>query len=432
MRAPSFAAARVALALALALALARPTAAAPRRTPVVEAVEKAAPAVVMIQAAAPKQRSPFRGAPEEPDLGQEFFGPQRRPAVNLGSGVIVDPRGYVVTNEHVIAGAAQVRVQLADHREFTARVVGADARFDLAVLKIDTKAPLPVVVVGTARDLMPGETVIAIGNPFGLSHTVSTGVVSALHRVVPITRTRSCEDCIQTDAAINPGNSGGALLNINGELIGINAAIRANANNIGFAIPIDRAWSIVDDLLRFGSVRYGWIGIYPQDIRQTGVAVGAVDAGSPAAKAGIRAGDVMLALGDAPLRRAQEYLDRTAQLLSGEEIAVRLARGVIKVKAGWLSPQQAVARLLARLGLEVAAVAGDRESGPTLQVTKVTRGGLAAEAGMAPGDLLRAINHRSLRTVADFHNVLAGLRPGADAVFAVQRGPFVWYVSLAI
>jgi serine protease Do len=399
---------------------------------VVEAVEKAAPAVVMIQAAARQQRSPFRGAPQEGLDLDDFFGPQRRPAVSLGSGVIIDPRGYVVTNEHVIAGAAHVKVQLADRREFTARVVGADARFDLAVLKIDTRAPLPVVKVGTAHDLMPGETVIAIGNPFGLSHTVSTGVVSALHRVVPIARSRTCEDCIQTDAAINPGNSGGALLNINGELIGINAAIRANANNIGFAIPVDRARSIVDDLLRFGQVRYGWIGIYPQDIRQPGVAVGEVDAGSPAAHAGLRAGDVIVALNDEPLRRAQEYLDRTAQVLAGEEIRLRLARGIVRVKAGYLSPAQAVQRLKLRLGLDVAPVAGTVETGPVLQVTRVARGGLAAAAGIAPGDLLRAINHRSLRTLADFNTVLAALRPGADAVFAVQRGLFVWYVSLQI
>jgi serine protease Do len=421
--------------LALALGLSLPSAAAPRRTPVVEAVEKAAPAIVMIQAAARQQRSPFRGPGDDPfDWSDDFFGP-RRPSVAIGSGVIIDSRGYVVTNEHVIAGAAQVKVQLADHREFKARIVGADARFDLAVLKIDTRAPLPVVKVGTARDLMPGETVIAIGNPFGLSHTVSTGVVSALHRVVPVSRTRTCEDCIQTDAAINPGNSGGALLNINGELVGINAAIRANANNIGFAIPVDRARAIVEDLMRFGQVRYGWLGIYPQDIRQAGVAVAEVEPHSPAARAGLRAGDVMLTLNEEPLRRAQDYLDRTAQVLAGEEIRIRLARGLVRVTAASLSPEEAVRRLMQRLGLEVtelAGIVGTPDAVPALKVTRVIRGGLAAQVGIAPGDLLRAVNHRSLRSLADFRAVLASLRPGADAVFAVQRGQFVWYVSLPI
>jgi serine protease Do len=416
----------------LVFGAALPSAAAPRRTPVVEAVEKAAPAVVMIAAAVRQQRSPFRGPMDDLfDLGDDFFGPQRR-SMSIGSGVIIDPRGYVVTNEHVIAGAAQVRVQLADHREFEARVVGADARFDLAVLKIETRAPLPHLKVGSARDLMPGETVIAIGNPFGLSHTVSTGVVSALHRVVPIAKNRTCEDCIQTDAAINPGNSGGALLNINGELIGINAAIRANANNIGFAIPVDRARAIVDDMLRFGQVRHGWIGIYPQDIRQEGVGIAEVDPQSPAAHAGIRPGDVMLALNDEPLRRAQDYLDRTAQTLAGEEIRLKLARGVVRVKGAWLSPAQAAERLARRLGLEVVAVPGTATVAPGLRVTRVDRRGLAASVGIAAGDILRAVNHKALHRVADFNAVLGALRPGADAVFAVQRGPFVWYVTIPI
>jgi serine protease Do len=411
-------------------ALAAP--AASRRTPVVDAVEKAAPAIVAISAQV-RVRNPFRSGMDDPfGWGDEFFGPRERRAATVGSGVIIDPRGYIVTNEHVVAGAALVKVQLSDRREFAAAVVGADARFDIAVLRVESRAPLPTVKVGTARDLMPGETVIAIGNPFGLSHTVSTGVVSALHRVVPISKDRTCEDCIQTDAAINPGNSGGALLNINGELIGINAAIRANANNIGFAIPVDRARAIVDDLLRFGQVRYGWVGIAPRDIVGPGVAVGGVEPGSPAQRAGIKAGDVILALNDLPLRRAQELRDRTAKTLAGDELTLRLQRGVVKLKAGWLSPAEATRRAQRRIGMELAIRVDETDGTRGLLVTKVAPGGLAAAVGIRAGDWLRGVNHRALRTPADYLAVLAALRPGADAVFTIQRGDYVWYVPLQL
>ncbi len=418
--------------VAAACAAVVPAAGAPRRTPVVEAVERAAPAIVAISAEV-RVRNPFRsGLDDFFGWGDEFFGPRERRAATVGSGVLIDPRGYVVTNEHVVAGAAQVKVQLADQREFTALVVGADARFDIAVLKVDSKAPLPAVKVGTARDLMPGETVIAIGNPFGLSHTVSTGVVSAIHRVVPISKERTCEDCIQTDAAINPGNSGGALLNINGELIGINAAIRANANNIGFAIPIDRARAIVDDLLRFGQVRYGWLGITPRDTTRPGVIVSEVEHGSPAHRGGIRVGDVMLALNDQPLRRAQEFLDRTAKVLAGDELTFRLVRGPVKLKAAWLSPAEATRRAQKRVGLDVALRVDESDGTRGLIITKVAPRSVAQAVGIRTGDWLRGVNHRALRTPADFLAVLAALRPGADAVFTIQRGPYLWYVPLQL
>ncbi|HEY3352987.1 MAG TPA: trypsin-like peptidase domain-containing protein [Polyangia bacterium] len=403
-----------------------------RRTPIVEAVQRAAPAVVSIAATVPPQASPRRGAHD--DLSGEN---DAGSGVSIGSGVLFDSRGYVVTNEHVISGANQVKIQLSDRREFTARVVGADARFDLAVLKIDAKVPLPAVRVGTARDLMPGETVIAIGNPFGLTHTVSTGVVSALHRVVPVANGRTCEDCIQIDAAINPGNSGGALLNIDGELIGINAAIRQNANNIGFAIPVDRAQTIVSDLIRFGRVRYGWIGIYPRDIIEEGVAVSEVEPQSPAARAGVKAGDVILGVGELPMVRAQDYTDRSGQFLAEEEVALRLARGVVRLKAVWLDPALAGRRAARRLGLELATAlpAKGTKNGPPLdgvRVVRVTPRSLAATAGIRPGDMVRAVNQQPIRSPGDYQAALAALKPGGDVVLAIQRGQFVWYVPLQV
>jgi len=397
---------------------------------VVEAVEKAAPAIVSI-AAEVSTRSPFRSYGDDPfSWLDEFFGPRERRAASIGSGVIIDPRGYIVTNQHVVAGAARVKVQLADEREFVATVVGADPRFDIAVLKVDTRTPLPTVKVGTAKDLMPGETVIAIGNPFGLSHTVSTGVVSALHRIVPISKDRTCEDCIQTDAAINPGNSGGALLNIDGELVGINAAIRAGANNIGFAIPIDRALTIVEDLLRVGQVRYGWIGITPKDVPRQGVAVAAVEPGSPAERAGVRPGDIILSLGNHKISRAQDFLDRCARVLAGDEIVLRLRRKEVRFKAEWLSPEAAARRAYQRLGIEVALITDDSQGTRGLLISAVRRGSLAHEAGIRSGDILLSVNHRPVHSAQDLMAVLGTLRPGSDAVFTIQRGPFVWYVPL--
>src|SRR5579871_5785231 len=277
----------VSLMLLSSTAMAMPPG-SPRRTPVVAAVEKVAPAVVAVATEERPQRSPFGGFfGVDPD---ELYERPRGGGTSLGSGVIVDPRGFVITNQHVVAGAARIHVQLADGRELPAQLIGADAAFDLAVLKIAARQSLPAVQLGTARDLMPGETVIAIGNPFGLAHTVTTGVVSALHRSVK-TPDRVYEDFIQTDAAINPGNSGGPLLNLDGELIGINTAVHRGGPGIGFAIPIDRARTIVDDLLKFGRVRYGWLGVEAREGRGT-VVVAAVEEGSPARAAGVRAGDV--------------------------------------------------------------------------------------------------------------------------------------------
>jgi len=166
---------------------------------------------------------------------------------SLGSGVIIDPKGYILTNEHVVAKAVRVKVTLIDNREFEGKVVGADIKSDLAVIKIDSKRPLPYVKMGRSDDLMIGETIVAIGNPFGLKHTVTTGIISALDRTIRASERQVFSDFIQVDASINPGNSGGPLLNINGSLIGINTAIFKEAQGIGFAIPIDKARRIVDD-----------------------------------------------------------------------------------------------------------------------------------------------------------------------------------------
>ena len=249
-------------------------------------------------------------------------GRRQRPDL-AGLGVIVEGHGLVITNEHVVAGAARIRVQLADGRELPATLIGADRSFDLAVLKVETQNhELPALRLGTAADLMIGETVIAIGNPFGLSHTVTSGVISALHRVVRA-KNRTYEDFIQTDAQINPGNSGGPLLNIHGELIGINTAVHSGGPGIGFAIPIDRARTIVNDLLQFGRVRYGWLGIRPSALRQgrraVGVVVAEVEAGSPAERAGIQRGEVIVGVNDDNTPSVEAFWDRIQRVPAGKK-----------------------------------------------------------------------------------------------------------------
>src|SRR5436190_364291 len=240
-----------------------------RRSLVVEAVEKASPAVVNVstEQIVEQRRSPFP-FPQDPFF-EEFFRdfadprPRRFKTTSLGSGVIVAADGTIMTNVHVIERASRIHVTLADQRELDATLVGADADADIAIVRVKAGGDLPHIPFGSSAELMIGESVIAIGNPFGLSHTVTTGVVSAVGRSLR-DEDRTYTDFIQTDASINPGNSGGPLLDIKGELIGINTAIYGKAQGIGFAIPVDRAQRVMKDLVSYGEVRHAWVGLVVQ------------------------------------------------------------------------------------------------------------------------------------------------------------------------
>ncbi len=399
-----------------------------RRTPVVDAVQRAAPSVVSILTEQKPQYNPFGffGLEEADDSGR----------TSLGSGVIVDPRGLVVTNEHVVAGAARIRVLLADGRELPASLVGADQSFDLAVLRIEPTSKdgkevkdLPSLRIGTASDLMIGETVIAIGNPFGLSHTVTSGVISALHRMVRA-KNRTYEDFIQIDAQINPGNSGGPLLNVNGELIGINTAVHSGGPGIGFAIPIDRARTIVNDLLQFGRVRYGFLGLRVAPIHErrrqaTGVLVTEVDVGSPAEKAGLVPGDVITHLGDEATVTVERFWDRVHRVLAGEEIRVRLTRGEVSVRSTALDPREMSQRARKRLGLEVVDA-----QGRAALVQRVSQGAIADRIGFQPGDAILQIGAKQVRSATDFYSAIGEIRPGTDTVMLVFRGQASYYVTV--
>jgi serine protease DegS len=307
------------------------TAPAPPRASYADAVERAAPAVVNVYTA--------RVVTERlaPSLG-ELFGdylPRYRQRIerSLGSGVIVDQSGHIVTNHHVIAHADLIRVQLADGRVADARIVGRDPDTDLAVLKIDL-SPLPVAVLGRSDQLKVGDVVLAIGNPLGLSHTVTHGIVSATSRqqlgIAPL------EDFIQTDAPINAGNSGGALIDSSGALVGINTAIVAKSlgvEGIGFAIPVNMVRGVLSEIIAHGRVARGWIGIVPEDLpeeqaqqlglTQPGIVIGNLYVGSPAQRAGLLPGDLLLGIDGSAPHSAQDALGRIASHAPGSSVLLR-------------------------------------------------------------------------------------------------------------
>jgi serine protease DegS len=324
-------------------AVTSPALPAPARVTYAAAVQRAAPAVVNVYT---QRLVRERVAPSLGELFGDFL-PQTRQRIErtLGSGVIVDEAGHIVTNHHVIANAESIQVQLADGRVADAHIVGRDPDTDLAVLKINL-SPLPVATFGRSDQLKVGDVVLAIGNPIGLSQTVTHGIVSATSRqqlgIAPL------EDFIQTDAPINFGNSGGALVDSSGALIGINTAIVAKSlgvEGIGFAIPVNMVRGVLSDIIAHGRVIRGWIGILPEDVTdeqaarlglaQGGVVLANLYVGSPAQEAGLQPGDIMLAIGGTTLHSAQDALGRIANEKPGSMLAIKVLRGrrTLEVKA---------------------------------------------------------------------------------------------------
>ena len=439
-------AARIAVALAAALA-AGPAAGREtdpqRRSLVVQAVERASPAVVNISTEqVVEQRSPF-GFPQDPrfdEFFRDFFDPRPRRYTrsSLGSGVIVDTDGTIVTNQHVILRGSRIHVTLGDGQEYDAKLVGGDADSDLAVLRIKASERLPAIAMGASSDLMIGETVIAIGNPFGLSHTVTTGVVSAIGRSLRA-EDRTYTDFIQTDASINPGNSGGPLLNINGELIGINTAIYGKAQGIGFAIPVDRVRRNLKELVSYGEVRRGWVGVAVQDLTDAlarhfgvrqGVVVTDVDPKSPAAGADLRRGDVITKVDGQPVRSEEDFSERVDSRGIGETIALTLRRDdrddEVRITAAEFPDDGADDVAWQRLGLAVEA---DRNG---LVVRRVRPGSPCARIGLARGDRLLGIGGTALESTAQFRRRIASLRGARSVLLAVGRGDREYHVNVPL
>ena len=356
-----------------------------RRTAIVRAIETSRDSVVNIH-----------GEKFVSDSGDDT---EDRRVNGMGTGVVIDARGYAVTNFHVVDGVREIEVTLASGRTVAARLISHDRRTDLAVIKIDTVDPLPVIQLGTSDDLLTGETVLALGNAFGYEHTVTRGIISALHRNVDVSPTQRYEDLIQTDASINPGNSGGPLLNINGEMIGINVAVRAGAQGIGFAIPVDSVLRIVTGLLSVERIDHTWHGIVCRTCGTVAV-IESVHRQSPAETIGMRAGDIILRVGD---RNVTSQLDIERALLghkAGEVVAVTVTReggeenlslALAKAKQQKVSASE---RSWEQLGLRLAPAVSStvqqlqpRYHGGLL-VQEVRFGSPASDKGIRPGDIL--------------------------------------------
>jgi S1-C subfamily serine protease len=434
-----------ALAALPALAVAPDETEPRRRSHIVEMVEKVAPAVVNI-ATDQRVENPF-GSSRFGALLQEFFdlpegGPRERFVPNsLGSGVIIRPEGYVATNEHVILGASRIRVTLKDGRTFLAEVVGTDPDSDLAVLKLSDDGPFPAVRMGRSDDLLIGETVIAIGNPYGFSSSVTTGVVSATGRSIE-SGDMVFNDYIQTDALINPGNSGGPLLNINAELIGVNNAVYAPAQGIGFAIPVNRVRRVVEDLIDYGQVRHPWFGFLveeyalepsPGQIQQTaGLRARLVFIDSPADRVGLRPGDRIIKMNGRSIAGRADYDTVLSQVEPDEMLEMETER-------------DGRPRRLSLRGTEFPAdKAGDYLSELTgmvleeipielrrryrflpdegLLITDVRRGSRADRMGLRQGDVVIRLDRKTVAGEEDLVDLVPDILNRGSFFMVVVRG----------
>jgi serine protease Do len=405
-----------------------------RRTAVVQVVERVRPAVVNLTA---RQVVTVRPRSIFDDLFPEFAPPgERVMSQSLGSGVLISPEGLIVTNEHVIEGAAEIKVRYADGKEDEAEVIGSDADADLALLRASARGR-PHLPLADKDDSMIGETVIAIGNPLGLESTVTVGVLSARDRTVTSPSThRVYTDFLQTDASINPGNSGGGLVDLDGRLIGINTAIIGDAQGIGFAIPAKRVRRVVNDLLRYGQVQAAWLGVFVRSRgegryrRGGGVEVVEVLPGSPAAAAGLRRGAVLLAGGGKPLSSRDDYSTLLAQLAPGDRVTLQVGEGgqTREVNVRATRPPEDIGEqvLLRYVGIKLVV------RGKHLIVNRVVQGSPADEAGLETGDAVLQLNGERVGSIEEVNRIVAREHTRSSLLLVIQRGPFAYQLPFAL
>ncbi len=411
-----------------------------RRTPVVEVFERCRDAVVNISTTRVVQlRSPFRALDDIFDFGRPRT--RNRRVESVGSGVVIHGDGYIVTNAHVVARASDVQIAFADNRELPAEVVAIDSEHDLAVLRIVTPGKLATVPLGRSDDLMIGETVIAIGNPLGLQHSVTAGIVSAVGRDLVFSADTVYSGLIQTDAPINPGNSGGPLLNINGELIGINSAIRGDAQNIGFAIPVDRLWELLPRMLDIEQRQRVRLGL---EVSGPAAEVTRVAGGSPADRAGVRVGDHVSRIDG---HRATSSIDYYVHLLRhkpGDRVKLQVRRGETTIAAD--IPLEAIpmpdGRQLAqrRLGLKLIEVPEDllrKHRIPAyarLMIEEVRSNSFAERARLEKGDFIVALERVPVNTLDDVGLVLEQIEPGSSVTVSglswLTASPYRWTAEI--
>jgi Do/DeqQ family serine protease len=432
-----------------------------RENAVVKAIRKVSPAVVNISSEfeVRKRVNPFYGFGMDPNFDsffKDFFDPgfeQKYKRTNLGSGVIIDgKRGFILTNKHVIVKSSTITVALKDGREFKAQIIGADPDSDLAVLRISPKSDLPAIEMGNSDNLMIGETVIAIGNPFGFSNTVTTGVISAKNRSVKVDD-EFYHDFIQTDASINPGNSGGPLLNIYGELIGINTAIYAKAQGIGFAIPINKARRIVTDLIKYGEVIPAWIGITVQDLDAElaqylkatavkGVLVKKTEKSGPAFKAGIHEGDIIQSIGSRKILSQSEFNTAMSNVSAGEAINISIWRDGktidISVKSSSFPTELALDLANNILGITVENLTKKNRylykthTQEGVVMTEMNRNSYLARIGARPGDIIRQIDELTIKNIDDFKKAVIKYRKKTSLIIVLQRQDQLYNITVKL
>jgi len=389
-----------------------------RRTPIVKVFEKTRDAVVNIAATQVFETTVPSGGPFDQLFGLTPNGPrtERYTSTSLGSGFVIHPDGYVVTNAHMVIQAATQKVIFADKTEYEAEVIAIDEKNDLAVLKIETPKPAPAITLGRSDDLMVGETVIAIGNPLGYQHTVTAGIISAVNRSLRLKPDATLENLIQTDASINRGNSGGPLLNALGELIGINTAIRGDAQNIGFAIPVDTLRKVLPEMLSIERLKRLEVGLRLSWRGKVYV----VESRGPAAKAGIEPGDELLSVNDTPIHQDVDFHIMMLRATEASPLKLKLKREGKLIKAT-VEPRRIPipdgARLMRqKFGLDIRPLT-KRESealdlGAGLIITNVVSGSSADRTGLEPGWIVVQIGKYRPSDLDEVGLILEHIVPG--------------------
>ena len=435
----------------------------------VELVKKENPAVVNISTTQvikhrkkgePKERSPHGQGPSDKDFREfwdDFFGelPKDFKTQSLGSGFIIRKDGLILTNNHVIEDAEEIMIKLNDEREFKAKVIGKDKKIDIALLKIEDKGELPIAELGDSDKLEIGEWVLAIGNPFGLGHTVTAGIVSAKGRVIGA---GPYDDFIQTDASINPGNSGGPLFNMKGEAVGINTAITASGQGIGFAIPINTVKNLLTQLEKEGKVTRGWLGVMIQEVtkdlakslglkKEEGALVGDVISGGPAEKGGIIRGDVIIEFEGKKIKKMKELPAIVANTAVGKESKVKVIREgaekVLTVKIGKLPEEKEAAvdtvkEATNKLGMRIQEITPELakqfglEKSEGVIVAEVERSSPGFEAGLRRGDIILEIDRLPIKKMDDYEKQINKKKKGETLLFLVKRGDSTTFFTIKV
>jgi serine protease Do len=447
------------------LALAQPAQAASQYVdnPVVQIVKDVSPAVVNIDVEAVSTRSslplPFRDDP----VFKRFFGEEFRrfsrsvPMKGRGSGFIVTKEGQILTNNHVVEGADKITVTLSDGKIYDAEVLGRDPTFDLAVIKIDPDSALTTLELGDSESIEVGEWVVAIGNPYGLEHTVTVGVISAKNRSIHA-QGINFDGFLQTDAAINPGNSGGPLIDMAGKVIGINTAIVPYAQGLGFAIPVDMAKQIMNDLVTYGKVKRGWLGISVQNLtrefadaynieEESGIIVGDVFADSAAERAGLQRGDVIVSVNNEAVKDTQWFVNKVRSQAPGATLRMKVIRSgkstTVTAKLDEIPDSEENAALgeteedsFQKLGVAVSKLTNDLkrqykiEGQAGLVVVEVADGSPAQAAGVQEGDLIREVNGKKVDDIGDLSGAIK--KSSKSVVFLIERGGRTFFAALKV